>query len=126
MISIISINVNGLKHRINQLYQLIYDHKSGITCIQEVHEFSNEQVGDLEKKSKATIYLNSHKGWVGWNHLTRKITRKITKFNQKHLTINQIRLQNRLTHIQINAKRIIDIICIYAPAMKKEKIFMIN
>ena len=120
MINIISVNVNGLKHRTNQLCQLIYDHKSEIVCIQEVHDFSNEQVHDLEKKLKATIYLNSHKGWTGTGIILRG---KLQNLTTKHLDVNQIPLQNRVTHIQIKAKRIIDLISIYAPAHEDRKAF---
>ena len=68
---------------------------------------------DLDKQLKATIYLNSHTGWTETGII---LLGKLQNFTTKHLDTDQIQLQNRITNIQIYTKRIIDDVCIFAPA----------
>ena len=71
MINVISLNVNGLKHRKQQLSKLIFDQKLDVICLQEIHDFSDEQVHNLEKQLYCTFYLNANKGRTGTGILVK-------------------------------------------------------
>ena len=65
MINVISLNVNGLKHRQQQLSKLILEQHLDIICLQEIHNFSKEQIHNLEKQLSCTFYSDTNKGWTG-------------------------------------------------------------
>ena len=71
MINVISLNVNVLKHRQQQLSQLIFDQKLDVVCLQEIHDFSDEQIHNLKKQVSCTSYLNANKGWTGTGILVK-------------------------------------------------------
>ena len=52
-INVISLNV--LKHRQQQLSKLIFEQHLDIICLQEIHDFSNEQIHNLEKQLSCTF-----------------------------------------------------------------------
>ena len=113
MINVISLNVNGLKHRQQQLSKLIFEQHLDIICLQEIHDFSKEQIHNLEKQLSCTFYSDTNKGWTGTGILVKG---RLQNFKIEHCKITTKTLANRITHVQIHTKRIFDIICVYAPA----------
>ena len=92
MINLITVNVNGLKHRPEHLYRIIYENNIDIICLQEVHDFSSEQVHNLEKKLQGTFYLDSNKGWTGTGIIIRG---KLQNLKIKHLQIQNSSLKKQ-------------------------------
>ena len=118
MINVISLNVNGLKHRQQQLSKLIFEQHLDIICLQEIYDFSKEQIHNLEKQLSCTFYSDTNKGWTGIGILVKG---RLQNFKIEHCKIPTKTLANRITHIQIHTKRIFDIICVYALADHTER-----
>ena len=113
-----TINVNGLIKRQNQVITFIKDNDLDVLLMQEVHLIGKEDIHKIEKEVSGIIYLNSQNPWAGTAILIRK--------NLQNLQINRIendkiRLQNRLTHIQIITQETLNIINVYCPADHEDK-----
>ena len=110
---IATINVNGLKNRKQGLIKIINDNVLDVICIQEVHKIDKDEVSDIEKETSGILFLDTTSGYLGTGILIR---RNIQKLQLKHIEINKENLKNRLTHIQITSKIVINILSVYCPA----------
>ena len=108
-----TININDLTKRQNQVINFVQDNDIDVLFVQEVHLIGKEDVHKIENEVSGITYLNSQSQWTR----TAKIIRK----NLQNLQINRvendkIRLQNRLTHIQVITQETLNIISVYCPA----------
>ena len=113
-----TINVNGLIKRQYQVINFVKDNDLDVLLVQEIHLIGKEDIHKIEKEVSWIIYLNSQNPWAGTAILIRK--------NLQNLQINriendEIRLQNRLSHIQITTQETLNIINVYCPADHEDK-----
>ena len=70
-------------------------------------------MSDIEKETSGILFLDTTSGFLGTGILIR---RNIQNLQLKHIEINKETLKNRLTHIQIISKEVINILSVYCPA----------
>ena len=119
MLRIATVNVSGLEQTIQKTVNMVQQNNIDILCFQEVHILSDQQRNVRENDLKGILYCNACEQRSGTAILVRKYS---AIFKIEHLKITNYALINRITHIRIHTNKIIDIVSIYAPANREQKL----
>ena len=62
---VISVNVNGLKLRKEQVLKYVHENNIDILCLQEVHRFDASERHEFDKNIKGIGFFNTNVGFTG-------------------------------------------------------------
>ena len=114
-----SININGVQANYKNLQSYILEQNFDILCLQEIRcKQTNLILSRLEKETRGIIFC-----YAGWEFQGTAILIRndISKFQIKDIKSSDPFLKNRLSHLQIISKEIINIINVYAPTGHNEE-----
>ena len=115
---IMSININSIIGKVQELIKFVKDENIDITCLQETkYPKTDYTYSKIEKIIQGIIYVHSNLDHQGTAIFERQ---NLLKFKIINLEIQGINFQNRIVHIQTLRKETLNIVSIYAPSSASE------